>query len=1013
MTLTWYTSFNSDYILPPWFSALAVLVLAIIHERVRRMLLARSGIRSRLASRVKRQAEQLSFSDSQLRQAVQQSKVAQQALLEHLPIHVVQKDLEGRFTFASQSYCRLLGKPIEQVIGKRDEDFYPAQVAQKFHDDDQRVIANENVFDDVEPNRDADGHPGFMQVRKAPLRDATGRIVGVQAVFWDVTKEYTNRLQLQRIESRAHALIQAALDAVLIVDADGRVLEANPASEKILGYTPKQMQEHPLLGAMMRLGSEKSDCETARSEGSSLGHTERSPVNNTLKQATGQRIEVRLQRRDGSLFDAELSAHPLTIEQSTGWAIFIRDITRRKRSEAELRAAKEAAEHANAAKSEFVANVSHELRTPLTAIVGLHELLDRAELNQQQSEYLSLARTSSNNLLTLIDDLLDFSKIEANRLEIEKAEFNLIDCVELAGTALAARAQLRGLELVIDLSPDLPRQVIGDAHRVQQVLLNLIGNAIKFTQRGDIHLRATLMRASIEGASSSVASRVRFEVLDSGIGIESHQRDVIFEAFRQADSSMTRRFGGTGLGLAISRNLVHLMGGEMGVQSEPGRGSCFFFELDFPVAQQALALDPHPSNIGLPASVVLACAPSLWRDCLERELCLAGVSATTMNVEQLIARQPAGLFAAGNQTVVIADLRELSNTHQNNPPVVARWILLVPLAHPCPALALPWLKFANVTWLKRPVRRADLRSALASAASTGDGANPDDEETGDTSATAAVGRVLLVEDSPISQTVLSGMLRQLGHEVTLAENGAQAITACASQEFDLVLMDLQMPEIDGIEATRRIRLAEAPSGIRHRIFALTAHAMAGDRQNCHAAGMDGFLIKPISLDLLAATIAEAIKARQSTLAGTTELQPSSADDNSSNATRQLEFESAPSAKKILELVGGNAQLLRDVLELFATEAPRLHHLFLREFAADNQLEARRAIHTLKSNLRYVGLDESANYVAELERLVKRGQVSSLDEYVEPLNRLVQSSVAQVTRLLQNLPKSSDMDRSRS
>ncbi len=276
-----------------------------------------------------------------------------------------------------------------------------------------------------------------MQVRKAPLRDSKGNIIGVQGIFWDITETLSGKIQLQRIESWAHALIQAALDAVLIVDIDGRVLEVNPAVATILGYQ-QQRQEHPPLGEIMRpatLDIASTDSGSVRlpdgdDTGAMASATDAVLLNRLLKKATGRRIEVRLKRPDDTWFDAEISAHPLVVENSSGWAIFIRDITRRKRNVTELQAAKEAAERANMAKSEFVANVSHELRTPLTGIVGLHELLDRSQLDDQQREYLTLARTSSDNLLALIDALLDFSKIEAHRLELELEPFDLVECIE-------------------------------------------------------------------------------------------------------------------------------------------------------------------------------------------------------------------------------------------------------------------------------------------------------------------------------------------------------------------------------------------------------------------------------------------------------------------------------------------------------------------------------------------------------------------------------------------------------
>ena len=387
----------------------------------------------RLTRRLRRQSEQLRASDSQLmtaiktqhdaQQAYLQSEAERQTLLEHLPVYVLQKDLEGRFTFATQSFCKLLNRGLLDILGKTDQDLFPPETAEKFRRDDLEVMSAGVVFNDIEKTQLPDGRRSYMQVRKAPLRNASSAICGVQVIFWDVTEEFTSRLELQRIESLAHALINAALDAVLIVDTAGHVMEANPACERILGYTADQLESHPPLGSIMQPATAEpkevnDSTDSAYIEGS--GFADRGPLNRLLKDATGRRIEVRLRRSNDNWFEAEISAHPLTIENSNGWAIFIRDITRRKITEKELRTAKESAELASIAKSEFVANVSHELRTPLTGIIGLHELLQNTEIDDQQREYLELARLSAGNLLTLIDDLLDFSKIESHQLELEK-----------------------------------------------------------------------------------------------------------------------------------------------------------------------------------------------------------------------------------------------------------------------------------------------------------------------------------------------------------------------------------------------------------------------------------------------------------------------------------------------------------------------------------------------------------------------------------------------------------------
>ncbi len=983
--------------------------------------------KKRLKRRIRRQTEALQVAianQNVSQQTVKQYESDRRALLEHLPVHIVQKDLEGRFTFVTQSFCKLVNRSYADVIGRTDSDIFPHQTSSKFMEDDRWVMQHGNVFDDVEQTQLPDGTHSYMQVRKAPLRDADGSVQGVQGIFWDVTEEYASRKELQRIESLAHALIHAALDAVLIVDVDGRVLEANPASEKILGYTQDQIASHPPLGSIMHPTVEERGQRVSDPVAREQLYERKVSVSTMLQSATGKRIEARLRRSDGAWFEAEISTHPLAIGKSEGWAMFIRDITQRKRAEQELRSAKELAERANAAKSEFVANVSHELRTPLTGIIGLHELLQRSDLDSRQQNYLKLAQVSSGNLLNLIDDLLDFSKIEAGRIDIEQTPFSLIECIEEGTLSLAARAQLRGLELMMDLAPELPNIVIGDSHRIRQILLNLLGNAIKFTEKGDIRVRAALCPAQPDPQ----AARVRFEVLDSGIGVATDHRELIFDAFRQADNSTTRRFGGTGLGLTICRDLVEMMGGHIGVadanvdaaqvdaahaSEAKGMGSCFYFELPLrlpellPAKGETQAMITQTIAARHAEVIVLVASPSSWRELLSKQIKQLGYELVVMLPEQFARRQPSELFAAGNHSMVVADYRELTCQNIGSFPVVVRWILLSPLANAHPITAPGWLNYADVKWLSRPLRRGELLNALNRSPVEAE------QPPANSQLPARSVSVLLVEDSPVSQTVLSDMLESLGHRVTLASNGREAISYCQAQHFDLVLMDIQMPEVDGLAATRTIREHEGEQP-QQLIYALTAHASNQDRVQCEQVGMNGFLVKPISLDALRSAVADATNESMgerrdfvvaSGLDGDhriyqeLDLQEAAASAQYATGTRgstesreaqplsepQLSLEQplqdAPDWPQLIALMNGNEKLLRDVLQLLVAEVPKLSRHFSKAVEARDFRGARRAIHTFKSNVRHVGLSRIGVWAEHMEYLAR-------DERWEVLHRLV-------------------------
>ncbi len=1002
-----------------WLVSTADVVLGTARLTFLRSPLGPRRAQQRLSHRLRRQSQKLQAAiehQASTHRTVQQFESDRRALLEHLPLHVVQKDMQGHFTFVSKSFCELVNRPLEGILGKTDLDLFSTESANKYISDDQRVISTGEVFNDVESTPLPNGEMSFMQVRKAPLLSADGRIVGVQGIFWDVTEEFTRRKALQRIESLAHALIHAALDAVLIADDEGRVLEANPASETILGTTPGQAATHPSLSEIMHPSVEELAGRSSDPPGSPARYQRRTPINEVLRAATGKRIEARLRRASNDWFEAEISAHPLDVEGKQNWAIFIRDITKRKNAERELRAAMETAERANATKSEFVANVSHELRTPLTGIIGLHELLAASDVDQRQRNYLELARVSADNLLTLIDDLLDFSKIEAGHTEIEVIEFSLVECVEAAALALAARSQLRGLELLIDCQTDLPRRVSGDPQRIKQILLNLLGNAIKFTEKGDIRIRVQTGDAPAThdthahglghlpaqgddspgrepGHSTQSNQWFRFEVHDSGIGIQADQRELIFEAFRQADASTTRRYGGTGLGLTICRDLVTKMGGRIGIDDsrdlsgELRQGSCFYFEL--PLRSFATQHDKHPNaaidshtpspgllpaNFASTYRIVLAASACPWRELLLVQLQHLGFEVICLSIQQLANRQPAQLFAAGNHTIIIADYRELAAQNWTTAPVVCKWVLLTTLVHAQPDTALNCLSHAQLSWLSRPICQFALEQAL-----TLESVGSDDDQS-----TAAItlrrsATLLLVEDSPISQTVLQDMLQSLGHRVQLASNGHEAIAACSQTMFDLVLMDIQMPDMDGLEATRCIRRAEQGSHRRQSIYALTAHATNQDRLQCEAASMDGFLVKPISRDKLAEAIQHATSnfSDESALSDEASSAEPLQESDPHSLTAEEAFANAPAWDALIELMHGNEGLLRDVLGLMVREAPRLGRSFQTGLVQGNFNETRRAVHTLKSNVRYVGLTEIGQYAQWLEYLARDKQQETL------------------------------------
>ena len=700
-------------------------------------------------------------------------------------------------------------------------------------------------------NHTREGRAFWNELRVMPIRDGDGRLSHFVALQNDVTARIRAQQVIARSEQHLRKVLNATHDGIVVTDEHGRIESFNAGAERMFGYQAEEaigqgieiivpaphkaphadhMRRHLATGESRIMGVER-EFEAFRKDGSS----------------------VWIALRVGVLDDA-----PADDGRGRRFIGVIHDITERKRAEIELRHAKEAAEDAASAKSDFLANMSHEIRTPMHGVLGAIEMLQDTPLTGRQERYLDTARTSASILLGVIDEILDFSRLEAGKLRIEALDFDLRRTVEDVTAMLAQRAHVKKVELACYIAPEVPEMVRGDPIRLRQILVNLVGNAIKFTERGEVVVSVGM----VPGPQGE--RMLRFEVRDTGIGIPRDKQARLFQPFTQADTSTSRRFGGSGLGLSIAKRLVELMSGTIGLESQEGQGSRFWFTLPAVLPSHGRRDGRSREFIGTRVLVVDDNATN--RIILHRYLTSwSSQSSSAASGEEALAKLQDAAQSGRPYEIALLDLNmpgmdgyALVRHIQADPALASMPLIMLSSSVQDPE-RLQGLRVD--VWLDKPVRQSDLHDAISTVlqrrAPAGSAEAPAPRRP-DAVTRFAGERVLLVEDNPITQEVGAQMLRKRGLTVSIAEDGVRAVQAIRGQHppFDIVLMDIQMPGMDGYAATRAVREWELATGRpRMPIIALTAHALPADRDKCLASGMDDYVVKPYSAEAISTVIA--------------------------------------------------------------------------------------------------------------------------------------------------------------